>query len=250
MSLDPIASLLVLPPLNCLVAACVGAAMVRRRIGRVLLAGGLAGLVLLSLPVVSGSLLGALQRGIDLKVDPDHPPEAIVILAGNDSEFLLPDGHTGYTVGWLTLERVRAGATLARSTGLPILVTGGLVDPDEKGAPSLAALMAQSLQEDFGLATQWQERVSHNTWENATLSAPILKDSGVGTVYLVTHAWHMRRALMAFRHAGINAVPYPVTPTGWPPVTWSTLTPHVSSWWQSYYALHEWIGCLDYALRA
>ncbi len=43
MSLAELPTLLVVPPLNCLVAACVGGVLHRRRVGRILLARAWAG---------------------------------------------------------------------------------------------------------------------------------------------------------------------------------------------------------------
>ncbi len=206
---------------------------------------GLSGLVLLSLPQVSGRLVMSLERGFTRIPDAQHPPDAIVILSA-DSMQLDQGGLDGFSVGHLTLERERAGAQLARATGLPILVSGGGM---REGAPSLAALMTASLHEDFGLAVTWQEDRSQDTWQNAAKSAAILREAGIDSVYVVTHAWHMRRAMIAFRAAGLRAVAAPLGMERGPPIAWQTFVPHVSSWQASYYAMHEWIGCAWYALR-
>ncbi|WP_164558180.1 YdcF family protein, partial [Pseudomonas viridiflava] len=89
------------------------------------------------------------------------------------------------------LERLRLAARLSKASGLPVLTTGGL-HYDEP--PSEAAIMAQSLQDDFGVAVRWQEGLSRTTWENARLTAGILQPQGIKRVVLVTQAWHMPRA--------------------------------------------------------
>ncbi len=246
MSLADLPSALLVPPLNLLAAACVGAVLHRRRAGRVLLAAGLSGLVLLSIPFVSGTLLTSLESGQVTVADAADLPGAIVILSGDLVE-VRAAGLDGFTVGHLTLERERTGARLSRATGLPILVTGGRI---HIGAPSLAELMTRSLREDFALIPEWQEEHSEDTWQNAALSAAMLRAAGVNSVYLVTHAWHMRRAMIAFRAAGLHAVPAPVDAEPPPPVAWRMLVPRVSAWQESFYALHEWIGCAWYALHA
>jgi uncharacterized SAM-binding protein YcdF (DUF218 family) len=245
MSLADLPTVFIVPPLNCLVAACVGAVWHRRRVGRVLLAAGLMGLVVLSLPLVSGALLGALERGLPEVAAPGDPPQAIVILSGDESETEL-DGRTSFIVGHLTLEREVAGIRLARRTGLPILVSGGQIRP---GSPSLAALMDSSLRDDFGIEPAWLEERSEDTWQNAQRSAFILRNAGISSVYVVTSAWHMRRALMAFHATGLTVTAAPTDPDRAPPVSLRNLLPHVSSWQTSYYAFHEWIGCAWYALR-
>jgi uncharacterized SAM-binding protein YcdF (DUF218 family) len=246
MSLADLPTVFVVPPLNCLVAACVGAVLRRRRAGRVLLAVGLGGLLLLSLPLVSGALIASLEQDLPVTAPADDPPRAIVILSGDEMETETED-RIGYTIGHLTLERERAGARLARSTGLPVLVSGGQI---RRRWPTLAAVMATSMHDDFGVTPRWLETKSKNTWQNAEDSAAILHEAGIDSVYVVTHAWHMRRALIAFRAAGLKATAAPVEAERPPHLALNFVLPHVSSWQQSYYALHEWIGCLWYALHA
>ncbi len=214
----------------------------RRRAGRVSLVVGLSGLAILSVPFVSGWLMASLESGLT-KPDELHPPAVIVVLSGDVVEQQLAGT---YGVGRLTLERERTGARLARATLLPLLVSGGSIRP---GMPSLATLMAASLREDFGLAPLWLEDQSQNTWENAVDTAALLRASHIDSVYLVTHAWHMRRALIAFRAAGLRATAAPVEAERSPTITLRMLVPNVSAWQQSYYALHEWIGCAWYSFR-
>jgi uncharacterized SAM-binding protein YcdF (DUF218 family) len=38
------------------------------------------------------------------------------------------------------------------------------------------------------------------------LSARLLKDAGIRRIYLVTHAWHMPRAQLAFEYAGFTVI--------------------------------------------
>jgi uncharacterized SAM-binding protein YcdF (DUF218 family) len=246
MSLAALPSLLLIPPLNCLAASCLGALLHRHRAGRILLALGLGGMVVFGLPMVAGILLCSLETGFSTTPPPKDPPGAIVILSGDETNIWVA-GHEAQMVGHLTLEREVTGANLARRTGLPILVTGGVVFP---GDPSLAALMSRSLKQDFGLLPTWTENRSSNTWENAKFSATILRAAGIRSVYVVTHAWHMRRAMMAFRAAGLIATAAP-TPLDDPPhPAWHNLLPHISAWQESFWAMHEWIGCAWYALRA
>ena len=209
----------------------------RRRFGA--LAGlSLVLLTLLALPVVGTALIASLS------VPPADPAGAgaIVILSGDVQR--LPDD--GVAIGPLTLERLRAGAALHRRTGLPILVTGGVVDGTSR---PVAALMADSLRTDFGVPIRWVEQVSFDTWENAAFSQPMLAAAGVQRVLLVTHAWHMRRSILAFERHGMVPVAAPVRPDLWPRYTASEFVPRVSAWVNSYFALHEWVGLAWYARR-
>jgi uncharacterized SAM-binding protein YcdF (DUF218 family) len=191
----------------------------------------------------TGLVAAALMASLTFSDAPPGPePAAIVILSADG--IVLPKPLT-LQPGPLTMERMRAGAELHRRTGLPILVSGGsfLGDPTP-----LAAMMASSLKEDFGIDVRWQEDQSADTWQNAQFSASVLRAAGISRVYLVTSVWHMRRALFAFRHFGVDAVPAPVQPAarGW---SWNLLTLRPSFWQASYFALHEWLGLAYYALR-
>ena len=232
---------LLLPPASLALFALL-ALVVSRRWGRMLAGLLLVPLVLLSLPVVAATLIASLSPGRPPPGDAGTPPGAIVVLSA-DVEWTGVDIPA--QVGALTLERERAGAALQRETGLPLLVTGGLVT----APPPVGLLMKRSMEADFGVPVQWVEARSGTTWENAEFSAPILRGAGVGRVYLVTHAWHMRRSLLSFRRFGIEAVPYPVRPDPWPRWRAQELIPRASAWMRSYYAIHEWVGLLAYSWR-
>ena len=236
---------LAVPPVCFLWLAIGGLLLVRRhrRGGCALLCAGLAGLVLSAVPLVSNSLIVALEQNLPLDPPADAMPQAIVILGGD----LLRTAATPYALpGFLTLDRLRTGAALYRRTGLPILVTGGTVQPDR---PAIATVMADSLRNDFQVPVAWVEDASEDTWENATFSAAILKQHGIRSVYVVTQGWHMRRAVLAFRHTGLVVTAVPTSmETPFDPIA-ADFLPRASAWGWSYYALHEWIGCAWYAIR-
>jgi uncharacterized SAM-binding protein YcdF (DUF218 family) len=132
--------------------------------------------------------------------------EAIVILgAGRYSA--APEYDDQDTVSRNTLERLRYGAHLAAQTSLPVLLSGGPVFNED--VPE-ATLMQQSLERDFGIKAKWVEGSSRTTLENAQRVKLMLAEAGIKRVYLVTHAWHMERAMWAFVNAGIDAVPAPM----------------------------------------
>ncbi|HEY0420842.1 MAG TPA: YdcF family protein, partial [Acetobacteraceae bacterium] len=175
------------------------------------------------------------------------PPSAIVILSAEGREFRAGGIVEGHDVGPLTLERLRAGALLQRRTQLPVLTSGGLLRQSD---PPIARTMAEVLTRDFAVPVRWVEDASSDTWENARLSTALLRRDGEASVYLVTHAWHMRRALLAFSRAGIAVSPAPVAIDPLPGGELSNFVPSASGWMRSYFALHEWIGLLAYALRS
>lgn len=244
MSLSPFWTAVILPPTNLLLVGLAGVAVAARsaRLGRGIAAAALCGLLVLALPYAADRLAASLWSD-RLAAGGATPPGAVVILAADVRRI---EGEAFATdLGPLTLERVRRGAALARRTGLPILVTGG---PWQPGQPSIASLMAGSLRDDFGVAARWTEDQSQDTFENAADSAVMLRAHGIARVYLVTHAWHMRRSELAFRKAGIETVAVPVRFERSRGVVLSDFVPRPEAWVVSLYCLHEWLGYFVYAV--
>lgn len=237
---------LAMPPTGLAVLVVCGLVLRRRwqRLGNALTWIGAVALILLSLPVVSDNLLLALEQALPVSAPPDHPPQAIVVLGGE--VYRSGSLALGAGPGPLTLERLRTAAALSRRTGLPILVTGGITQPD---AAPVGTVMAGSLRDDFREPARWVEDKSADTWENARLSAAILRREDITSVYVVTSAWHMRRALLAFKATGLTVTAAP-TPTDDPlGPKLNDFLPHPAIWLTAYYALHEWIGYEWYRLR-
>jgi uncharacterized SAM-binding protein YcdF (DUF218 family) len=204
----------------------------------------LVALILLGMPVVSYSLLLALESGLLTTPPSDHPPQAIIVLGGEIIR--ARDEKLGTRPGLLTLDRLRTAVALHRRTGLPILVTGGTTQTDKT---AVGLVMEQSLQDDFRTPARWVESKSADTWENARLSADILRAEGITSVYVVTHAWHMRRAVLSFQGTGLTVTAAPTSlddPLG--PDLYDFL-PRAAGWQTGYFALHEWIGYAWYMRR-
>lgn len=226
---------LVLPPLGPLVLAFAGLMLLasRPRLGRALAWLGCTSLLLLSMPVVAYSLLGALDDSGPLDLDRARTAQAIVIPSGGIHRNAPEYG--GDTVGQLTLERARYGAWVARRTGLPVLVSGGVVF---SGTPE-AQLMRRTLADEFGVEVKWMEDRSRNTRENALRSAEILRGAAVRRVVLISHGFDMRRARAEFEAAGLEVVPAPTLITDFTFEGPGDLVPGAGSLLRSYYALYE-----------
>ncbi|MGZ8249253.1 YdcF family protein [Methylomagnum sp.] len=234
---------LLLPPLNLLLLGAVGYGQLRRhpRLGRAMTGLALLGLWLLCTPFVAQRLLATLE--IPYAPMSGQEAEAIVILGGG----LYPESVEyggGATLNSRTLERVRYGAWLHRKIGKPILVTGGAPEGDEPEG----RLMRAALESEFGVPVTWMEDRSGNTRENARFSAELLNAAGVRRIYLVSHVWHLPRAIREFERAGLVVVP---AGTGYQPEGGSRLfdfIPNARALASSYYAFHEWIGLIWYKL--
>ncbi len=233
-----------LPPSGPLLIGTAGLALAATswpNLGLTLIAISLTSLYLLSAPWLIGPWLRRVDRYPHFDgtthTAPSPAPAAIVIL--DSGRMNASPERGGEMVTASTLERLDEGARLHRALGLPILVTG------------YGHLLRRVLADSFGIEARWVESHSCNTHENAIFSAELLRRDGIERVYLVTHFWHLRRALAAFRHAGIDAIPIPAGRTAEAPSERGlmALAPSVRMLDASYLLLHEWIGLRWYRIR-
>jgi hypothetical protein len=248
---------LVLPPAAPFLLMVAGLLLSRRtpKIGRSLTVVGLLLAWLLATGVASDLICGRLEASqrplspaaLQAARDGPDPPRAIIILGGGavrDGNFMPPRERLHSR----TLERVMAGARLARASGLPILVSGG---KPEWLTNSEAELMRRVLVDDLGLAVRWVEDRSRDTAENASFSAAILRAQGIDSIVLVTHAYHMPRAQAVFESTGLKVTASPHDWKGASPDfgelrDWMPNAGAVETVWL---ALHETLGLFWYRLR-
>jgi uncharacterized SAM-binding protein YcdF (DUF218 family) len=237
------------PPGINVVMAVAGLLLLRRhrRIAWTLIITALAVLYLFSLPITAVALMSGLQPYPALTAQDirNHPTQAIVILGGGLNR-MAPE-YGGATINKLALERLRYGAHLHHQTGLPIVVSGGVVLEGQ----AEALLMKSALEQDFRVPVAWTEDQSRTTWENATNTTALLRSNNIQHVYLVTHAWHMPRAVLSFEKAGLDVIPAPtgfIGKGGWQ--TAQLWLPNARALENNDFALHEILGLIWYRLKS
>lgn len=238
--------IILLPPAGLIWVLVFGLAIMprRRRLGFWIAVAGLVGLYLLAMPIVGGELIASLERGLPASVDVPQP--GAIIILGADGE-RTPDPLVKAEPGPLSLQRLAGAAMMVRDKKLPVLIAGGKIGEDE---PAVADLMADLFTNAFGLPVEWRETMSENTCENAKFSAKILRQAGISSALVVTHSWHMPRAILAFRQAGFSIVPAPLHGEATVVHGLRDFLPHDAAWVRSFYAIHEWIGLVAYRLGA
>lgn len=242
-----LAKTLILPPGSFLLLGMAGLALRRRypRLGYGSAAAALGLLYLFSTPIVSAFCLSLLEQPF---ADPIKHEEAQAIVAlGGGTDGLAPEYGTD-VANHLTLARIRYAAKLQRASGKPLLVSGGSVRGDTLAE---ARQMRAVLVDEMHVPVRWIEERSVDTYTNAIESYRILAPLGITTVYLVTHAWHIPRARLAFAHAGFNAIPAATAFTQFDPMDLALLDflPRASALLNSYYFWHEIIGYMAYSIR-
>jgi len=207
----PDVTALLLPPVPLLLIALLGAWRARRqrRAGAGLVVFALAGLWLCGCEGFSDWIQRALLRpppALDaqaraaLRTRAASGGVAIVVLGGGVARGA-PE-YQADDLGPTSLQRLRYGLWLGRETGIPVAVSGGagwaLPDGRQVSEASVAARIAAR---EFGAPLRWTETKSRDTRENALDSTTLLAGQGIHEIVLVTHGWHMPRALREFRAA-------------------------------------------------
>lgn len=241
--LKKVVASLVLPPTILVLCGIVGLVLWQRlpRIARALLWTTVISLLLLSLPLVERSLMNSLATPT-LVEQKAQAAQAIMILGGGMNR---ATPEYGDTLSRYSLERVRYGATLARRFHLPILVTGGQV----YGGQPEGEAMAEVLRQEFGVEVRWIENHSRDTADNAAFSAALFKRDHIETVLLVTHDFHMKRALQACAAQALQCMGAPVTSYAKISDSWIEELPNPGALLQSSLALHELLGLLAQRVR-
>lgn len=213
--LKPFLTALVMPLCSGLLLIMVSMLWARRRhtpaqTKQVLLSlGALTALVLwvLSNPAVAVALAQHLLTPMvavtpqDLK---DQKVQAIVVLGGGALRNV-PE-YQGHVLPSESLGRLTYGLYLQKQTQLPLAYSGGVGWADSDGQTSEADVAADTLSRLNLPPMQWLERESKDTHQNAQFTHSLLKAQGVTRIALVTHAWHMPRALREFETAGFERV--------------------------------------------
>ena len=263
----PLLSALLLPPVPLLLLLVLGTGLRRSApmLGRLLIWSSLIGLWL-SHCTVTGQWL---EQGLL------HPPPALsteqltqwrislgtqqsaVLILGAGRDPLAPE-YGEADLNAESSQRLRYGLWLARQLGqAPVMFSGGNRHTATKGAPE--AQTAQRVAErDHGRSLRWLETESRDTRENARLSLALLASTGAGqrllsnggTLFLVTHGWHMPRAKRAFdeevarRKFIVRIVPAPMGLAEPDLSGVQRWLPSVQGYQRVYRSLHEWYGRL------
>lgn len=187
------------------------------------------------------------QRFPELPSESPGSVDGIIVLGGSYDTVT----HSYLSTIYLREDTEPMGVVPALAQQYPkarIIISGGM-DPSVPG-PSEAAIIKRYFV-SFGIPAEriLLEERSQTTAENARLTAEMVRP-GPGTHWiLVTSAYHIPRAIGAFRKAGFNVV---ACPSGWRTHGWGELWRPASTATENLrrvdVAVHEWVGLLSYRL--
>jgi uncharacterized SAM-binding protein YcdF (DUF218 family) len=158
--------------------------------------------------------------------------EAVVVLTGGSVDETTPSISTQL--------RLQKAVVLARSEGLPLVISGGSVELPVAESEVAARFLEQS--ESLPKIGIYVERESRNTHQNAIYSRELLERLHLRPeVILVTSPWHMLRSSLVFKHAGFKVCKA------------ASSSEYIDPWrisyknaWRSYGAINEVFGLVGY----
>ena len=206
-------------------------------------------LAALSVPVVSYMAVGTLEWAYPPTSVRPPAAEAIIVL---DAGVRPPNRlRSEPEMGPDTLYRCLHVAKLYRQgPAIPVLVSGGKVDPEAPGPPAAEVMRDFLIQLGIPASDLTAETASRTTYENAVECRKWLAARGLRTVVLVTDAVDARRAGACFRKQGVEAIPSPshyrATQLDYTLFDW---LPSPSAARNMQRVFHEWVGILWYRLH-
>lgn len=204
--LKPYLTSIALPPTSLLLLALIGTLLVNKRpkFGRKLILFSIASLWLISTNGFSVWLHAQVIPAYTLitaKELKENSVQAIVVLGGGVVTGL-PGGDQQMSKS--SLERLRLGAQLARTSGLPLVFSGGSGWGASDAGTAEADVAEKVLIDAFGIRLKFKESKSRDTQENASNTWDLLSQQGVHKIALVTHSIHMPRASNEFKKMGFT----------------------------------------------
>ncbi len=222
-SWKPLFAALALPPVPLLLLALWGAwRTARQRLLGATLLGVSVVLLWLSHCAASGHWLSrgllnpptamSAERIAALRAQAAKNKTTAIVVLGSGAEPLAPEYGVS-NLSAASIERLRYGVWLARATGLPLGFSGG-VGWGAARSQSEAQVAERIAKDEFNSPLRWAEGESRDTRENAMHSIALLRRAGITHIVLVTHDWHMPRALRDFQRAATEGVTIEAAPMG------------------------------------
>lgn len=257
--LKPYLTALVLPPASLILMLLLGLWLGRRRkgLGRTLVFSAISLLWLLSTSGAASWIqtyllrpppaLGLLDLA-KLKTELKGQPAMIVVLGGGLTTWS-PE-YAGPRLNELSMARMAYGLHLSQQLSVPVGFSGGLgwgqPRPADQPGLSEAAVAAETARAEFRIPLAFTETHSRDTAENARHTQQMLHAAGIRHVVVVTHAWHMPRAMQLFKaawgpEAQVIAAPMGAFPSqdDQPVLRWLPSAEGARNCWRG---LREWLG--------
>lgn len=253
----PILTALLLPPAGPLLALLPGLLLIWRRrpnvswSGRLWIAAALVALWTLSCQstaVALGRHLLPSHAPASVQMLRQQQVQAVVVLGGGIEPYAPEYG--GPQLNALSMERLRYGVWLARELQVPLAFAGGVGWSQAAHAagqppvPAEADMAGSVALQVLGHPIAIIDSRSRDTRENGLYMTELLLQRNIRHIALVTHAWHMPRAMRAFDGRGLQVHAAPMGFTGLYERPLLGALPSAHGLTASRRILREWLGLL------
>ena len=213
---------------------------------------------LLSNTFVANFLLQPLEQPYNKSFKAQKNVNAVIVLGGG-----IIAGSANLPLTTDAYKRAIYGIMIGKSQNLPVLFSGGGLSKKYRESDAFLTC-AKELEKPFGIDVIISknlaikkfsflvERKSLDTFQNAKFTKEKFHKVGIDkpVIYLVTSAYHMRRAVMLYRHFGFKVIPcatdFKISHRD--SNIWDFF-PKIGAFKHSFVALHEYFGILSLALR-
>ena len=172
----------------------------------------------------------------------------IVILGGGVIEGS-PDLYGYASPSPDAVKRVVYAYLLYKKSGMPIITTGGKRPGLKNSTPEGEVLKNLLIKLGVPSSKIMEENTSINTYQNILRVKHLVLIHQFKNVYIVTSAYHMKRAIWVCKKMNINAIPVPtdykINRAGY---TVESFLPNSLSLYDLRKALHEYIGLMYYRI--
>lgn len=180
----------------------------------------------------------------------DELPNAdaiVVLLSDVDPAY----GRRSWPLALTTADTLRHGARLYAAGKAPTVITSGTTWFQRRGTNGAEVMRELLVPLGVPADAVLAEGASRNTRQNALFTARLAAEHDIKRVLLVTRAMHMNRALGAFRKAGLEATPAPLSGRRRAPGMRSfyAFLPQAKTLHFATRNLHEWLGEKIYRWR-
>ncbi len=207
--------------------------------------------LLISTKHIGNYLLMPLEEPYNKAFQAKKGVDAVVVLAGG-SIYKPPN----IPLGGSSFKRLMYGLMIAKKENLPLIYTG--LNAFKRGEEDFAIKetikelnkylnlnieMSKTLQKKFCVIS---EKRSVDTYHNALFTKEIFNKAGIKKpkIYLVTSAYHMRRASIIFKNMGFEAIPEATDFLASKVSHYTAFIPSMGGFQSSFTAIHEYFGIL------
>ncbi len=193
----------------------------------------LAGLIwILSIKPLSNLLLYPLEN---IKIPKQKAPYVVVLGGGVVSKDVIKSSAHQF-------KRLVYGMSIASTEHIPLIFSGGGEGKEASAVKHDIKFLENSFH--FHIKAYFEYK-SKDTKQNAYFSAKLFeKNHFKKKIYLVTSAFHMKRAMIDFKRAGFKVIPRPTDFLSDYNYSWYDFLPSMDSLYKSFWALHEYLGII------